>query len=289
MSMRYLGESFDLHGGGLDLVFPHHENEIAQSESATGKPLARYWMHNGFVQVNKEKMSKSLGNFFVLRETFAHVEPEAVRYAVLAVHYRAPLNFEWDQDASGVLVGFPQFEEAEARLEYIYTTRQRLKALAPQRVKDDPAPLPAELAEFPARLAAALDEDLNTPQALAHAAALLKCVNELCDGAQVKKGTFARSALEAAELAFDAMGRSLGIGADEPTRFLTRVRDRRARSLGIDCAEVEASIAQRAEARAQKDFARSDQIRDKLAAQGVEVLDGSEGTSWRLARRAHES
>ena len=117
--MRYLGESFDLHGGGLDLVFPHNENEIAQSECATGKCYASHWMHNGFVQVNKEKMSKSLGNFFRLREAFDKSEPEAVRYSLLTVHYRAPFNLEMNLDDSGALLGFPQFEEAEDRLIYL--------------------------------------------------------------------------------------------------------------------------------------------------------------------------
>src|SRR5690606_33680689 len=101
MSSKYLGETFDLHGGGLDLVFPHHENEIAQSEAASGKPYVKTRMHNGFVQVNKEKMSKSLGNFFGIREVFRHVEPEAVRYALLTMHYRAPFNLEWHNDAAG--------------------------------------------------------------------------------------------------------------------------------------------------------------------------------------------
>src|SRR5690606_17658230 len=188
MAMRYLGESFDLHGGGLDLVFPHHENELAQSECATGKQFARYWMHNGFVQVNREKMSKSLGNFFMLREACEHVEPEAIRYAVLAVHYRAPLNLEWDQDASGKLLGFPQFEEAEARLEYVYATRQRLAAVPAGRIRDAGESAPADISEFATRLTQALDDDLNTPVALAHTASLLKAVNELCDRAQAKKG-----------------------------------------------------------------------------------------------------
>src|SRR5690606_8062248 len=134
------------------LVFPHHENELAQSECASGKRFARYWMHNGFVQVNKEKMSKSLGNFFVLREAFRHVEPEAVRYALLTVHYRAPFNLESHQDASGSVQGFPQFEEAEARLEYVYTTRQRLEQTPQTRIQVGGDAVPPEIAEYSARL-----------------------------------------------------------------------------------------------------------------------------------------
>ena len=129
MSMKHLGDTLDLHGGGLDLVFPHHENEIAQSEAATGKPFARCWMHNGFVEVDKEKMSKSLGNFFTARDLFGRVEPEAIRYFMMTVHYRAPLNLDWTLDDAGNVTGFPQFEEAERRVAYLYKTKQRLDGL----------------------------------------------------------------------------------------------------------------------------------------------------------------
>ncbi|HEX2675872.1 MAG TPA: cysteine--tRNA ligase, partial [Polyangiales bacterium] len=112
MCTKHLGESFDLHGGGLDLVFPHHENEIAQSEAASGQPLSRMWVHNGFIEVNKEKMSKSLGNFFTARECFRVVEPEALRYFMLTTHYRAPLSLDWTLDDKGQVTGFPQIEEA---------------------------------------------------------------------------------------------------------------------------------------------------------------------------------
>jgi cysteinyl-tRNA synthetase len=289
MSMKYLGETFDLHGGGLDLVFPHHENELSQSECATGKEFARFWMHNGFVQVNKEKMSKSLGNFFVLREAFAHVQPEAVRYAVLSVHYRAPLNLEWEQDDSGALLGFPQFAEAEARLEYLYNTRRRLAAVPDKRIQGSSEACASELGEYPARLAAALGDDLNTPVALAHTAGMLKHVNDLCDKAQGKKGRLSKSAYRAALVAFESLTQALGIGGQDPEAFLTSVRDRRAAAFGISDDEVEARILERAEARSAKDFARSDQIRDELAARGVELLDSPQGTTWRLARKVESA
>jgi cysteinyl-tRNA synthetase len=285
MSMRYLGESFDLHGGGLDLVFPHHENELAQSECATGKPFARLWMHNGFVQVNKEKMGKSLGNFFILREAFDYVEPEAIRYTVLSVHYRSPLNFEWEQDEDGKLLGFPQFADAEERLEYLYNAKQRLNDIADNRVVAGTEPPPPELAEYEARMRQALEDDLNTPVALAHTHALLRHVNELCDRAQGKKGRVFQDWYASALAGLDLMTRCLGIGGEQPAAFLERVRDRRALALGIDNNEVDRQIAARAEARANKDFARSDQIRDELAQKGIELFDSPSGTSWRLARK----
>ncbi|HSC86493.1 MAG TPA: DALR domain-containing protein, partial [Polyangiaceae bacterium] len=287
MSMRYLGQTFDLHGGGLDLVFPHHENEIAQSECATGQCYARHWMHNGFVQVNREKMSKSLGNFFRLREAFAHTEPEAVRYSLLTAHYRAPYNLEVDLDDAGHLLGFPQFREAEQRLEYLYATKQRLEGFDPQRIDaaSAPRPTPAELAEFATRLGESLDDDLNTAQGLAHVAALLKSVNELLDQASVKKGKLASAHREAAVAAFERLGAVLGLGLDQPSAFATRVRDRRAQQLGIDQAWVEGKLVERGEARAAKDFARADAIRGELAERGVEMFDTPEGTSWRLLAR----
>jgi cysteinyl-tRNA synthetase len=284
MSMRYLGETFDLHGGGLDLVFPHHENEIAQSECATGKTFARYWMHNGFVQVNKEKMSKSLGNFFRLREAFDKVEPEAVRYSLLTVHYRAPYNLEMDLDDAGNLLRFPQFDEAEARLEYVYGTRQRLAAIPQARIMPGGA-APADLEGFERGLASALDDDMNTPVALAHVAGFLKHANELCDQASTKKGTVSEAAVGAALRCFDTLSDVLGLGSDDARAFLTRVRDRRARSLGIEPADIEKALVERTDARKNKDFARADQVRDELVAKGVEILDSPDGTTWRLVRR----
>lgn len=285
MSMRYLGESFDLHGGGLDLVFPHHENEIAQSECATGKTFARHWMHNGFVQVNKEKMSKSLGNFFRLREAFDKVEPEAVRWALLTVHYRAPFNLEMDLDEAGNLLGFPQFDEAESRLQYVYASRQRLAELPPKKIVASKQPVPEELAQFPERVARALDDDLNTPVALAHAASFLKHVNELCDRAAAKGGQIGEAAHAAALEGFRVLDEVLGLGGDDPAAFLERVRDRRARARGIELEDVARAIAERAEARQAKDFARADRVRDELVARGVEILDTPQGTTWRLVRR----
>ena len=284
MSMKFLGESFDLHGGGLDLVFPHHENEIAQSECATGKCLASHWMHNGFVQVNKEKMSKSTGNFFRLREAFDRVEPEAVRYGLLSAHYRAPFNLDIDLDEQGKVRGFPQFAEAEARVEYLYATQLKLGAIPEPRLVDQDAKIPLEISEFGARLAAVLNDDLNTAQAIGHCAGLLKAINEVCDAALLKKGSLAKNVQQAAGVALARVGQVLGLGLDEPQAFLERVRDRRALGRGIDRAWVEACIERRASARLDKDFAAADAARDDLTQKGVELLDTPQGTSWRLSR-----
>jgi cysteinyl-tRNA synthetase len=288
MSMKYLGESFDLHGGGLDLIFPHHENEIAQSECATGKAFARYWMHNGFVQVNKEKMSKSLGNFFTAREAFRLVEPEAIRYSLLTTHYRAPYNLEWESGETSNVVGFPHFAEAEGRLEYLYRAIERFRKIPAGRIASNGATAPAELTEFATRLTAALDDDLNTPQALGHTADFLRAFNDLCDRAHAKGGSVSAAAVEAAKGGLAALASVLGLGNDDPQAFLARVRDRRAAAQGIEPAAVAAQIVARNDARKAKDFARSDQIRDDLLKQGVEILDSPEGTTWRLGSTGPE-
>jgi cysteinyl-tRNA synthetase len=282
MSMKHLGETLDLHGGGLDLVFPHHENEIAQSEAATGKPFALCWMHNGFVEVDKEKMSKSLGNFFTARELFERVEPEAIRYFMMTVHYRAPLNLDWTLDDDGNVTGFPQFEEAERRVAYLYRTKQRLDSLPAKRIVDDDAPVPAEISEFTGALGKSLDDDLNMPIALAKLADFLKSVNELCDQAMAKKGKASRATVESAQAGFSALGCELGLGEQGPDEVLLRIRDRRARARGLDAATIEKRIDQRTEARKSKDFAEADRIRDELGAMDVELLDGSEGTTWTI-------
>jgi cysteinyl-tRNA synthetase len=283
MSMKHLGDTLDLHGGGLDLVFPHHENEIAQSEAATGKPFARCWMHNGFVEVDKEKMSKSLGNFFTARDLFDRVEPEAIRYFMMTVHYRAPLNLDWTLDDAGNVTGFPQFEEAERRVAYLYKTKQRLEGLPPKRVIDGDGPVSADIAGFAAALRESLDDDLNMPVALAKLADFLKAVNELCDQAMKKKGKAARRAVEQAQAGFRALEAELGIGTQSADIILLRIRDRRAEARGLESAAIERRIADRTEARKSKDFAEADRVRNELAAQGVELLDGPEGTGWTIA------
>ncbi len=282
MSMKHLGDTLDLHGGGLDLVFPHHENEIAQSEAATGKPFATCWMHNGFVEVDKEKMSKSLGNFFTARDLFDRVEPEAIRYFMMTVHYRAPLNLDWTLDDAGNVTGFPQFEEAERRLGYLYATKRRLEGLPANRMVDDAAIAPGEIAGFSEALRESLDDDLNMPVALAKLADFLKATNELCDQAMKKKGKVTRSAVKQAQAGFRALQSELGLGSEPAEVILRRIRDRRAKARGLEAAAIEQRISDRTDARNSKNFEQADRIRDELANQGVELLDGAEGTGWTI-------
>jgi cysteinyl-tRNA synthetase len=245
MSCEMLGESFDIHGGGADLQFPHHENEIAQSEGATGQPLATVWMHNGFVRVDNEKMSKSLGNFFTIREVLQQYDAETVRYFILRAHYRSPLNYS---DA--------HLDDARAGLKRLYTA---LDAVAPAPVAIDWAQPHA------ARFQAAMDEDFGTPEALAVLFDLAAEVNR------------SRSAALAGLL--KALGATLGLLQEDPQRFLQGS----GAAQGLDEAGIAAQIAARAAAKAAKDYAQADRIRQALLAQGVVLKDGPDGTRWERA------
>jgi cysteinyl-tRNA synthetase len=248
MVEAHLGATIDIHGGGLDLKFPHHENEIAQSASAhDGAPLARFWLHNGFLDVEREKMSKSLGNVVLVRDLLREAPGEAIRYALLAAHYRKPL----DWSAAGLA-------RAKHALDRLYLTLSELPG------SDEPTPETS----LPEALLAALEDDLNTPKAIAELFALSRAANASAD-------EVARRELKAQLL---AGGGLLGLLQRDPETWL-----KTSGSAAIDEAEVERLIALRAAARKAKDFAEADRIRDQLAAEGVILEDQSGKTRWRRA------
>ena len=248
MSLSLLGDEFDIHAGGMDLKFPHHENEIAQSCAATGKSFARIWMHNGFVNVDNEKMSKSLGNFFTIRDILNSGrvrDPEVLRYFLMASHYRGPINFS-DQ----------HIDQADAALSRLYNALREVQ--------------PAdhiERSEASAAFERAMDDDFNTPEALA---ALQVLASEL------NKAKAAAPQL-AAELRY--LGNVLGLLKLEPEAFLRAGKS--ASDTGSSDGQIEELIRARAQARREKNFKESDRIRDELLAQGVVLEDGSQGTTWR--------
>ena len=243
MSCATLGETFDIHGGGADLQFPHHENEIAQSEGAHGKPLARFWVHNGFVRVDNEKMSKSLGNFFTIRDVLQQYDAETVRFFIVRAHYRSALNYS---DA--------HLDDARQALKRLYTA---LSLVAPAEVAIDWAEPHA------ARFKAAMDEDFGTPEAMAVLFELAGEVNKT----------------RSPELAglLKALAGCLGLLQGDPKAFLQA-------GAGFDEAAIQAQIAARAAAKAGKDFAEADRIRNALLAQGIVLKDSVAGTTWEAAQ-----
>ena len=244
MSCAMLGETFDIHGGGADLQFPHHENEIAQSEGANGKPLANYWIHNGFVRVDNEKMSKSLGNFFTIREVLAKYDPETVRFFIVRVHYRTGLNYS---DA--------HLDDARASLKRLYTTLDSVK----------PADIRIDWADpYAARFKAAMDEDFGTPEAVAVLFDLATQVNST----------------KSAQLAglLKTLGGILGLLQNEPTQFLQS-----GTVVAVDTAQIMLRITERNDAKKAKNFALADTIRKDLLAQGIALKDSPTGTTWEAA------
>ncbi|PJI47668.1 MAG: cysteine--tRNA ligase [Pseudomonas sp.] len=248
MSTCCLGETFDIHGGGPDLVFPHHENEIAQSEAATGKLYAASWMHAGAVRVDGEKMSKSLGNFFTIREVLEKYHPEVVRFLLVSSHYRSPINYSEDN-----------LKEAKGALERFYTALRGL-----------PQVTAAGGEEFVERFGAAMDDDFGTPEAVAVLFEMVREVNRLREGDPAAAAELAARVRE--------LGGLLGVLQMDADEFL------QAGAAGkVDAAQVEALIQARLDARAAKNWAESDRIRDELTALGVVLEDGKGGTTWRLA------
>ncbi len=281
MSMEFLGETFDIHGGGKDLVFPHHENEIAQSEGANGKPFVKYWLHNGFVNVNQEKMSKSLGNFFTIRDILQKFDPEVVRFFILTAHYRSPIDFS-DQNLEDARLGLTRFYEA------LHSAARTLAAWP----TPDPANCPVISADerevydlveaLDDRFAEAMDDDFNTALAIGHLFETVRGLNRL-----VARGDFTNCPLSLKVLAegvakLRRLGGVLGILGSEPTAWLEGQKSAGLAASGLAAEQIESLIRERQQARKERNFTRADQIRDELAAQGIELLDSKEGTSWKV-------
>ncbi len=293
MALKHLGETFDIHGGGKDLVFPHHENEIAQSEGLTGKPFARYWIHNGFVNVNSEKMSKSLGNFFTLREVLAKVKPEVLRFFFASSHYRSPIDYS-DQSLA----------EARAGLDRLYRVKEKVEACkaagaAASAIPGDDAFLPVR--EAPKRFSESMDDDFNTAAALGHLFDAVRVLNRLAPadpGAEREQAGRFLAGYAILEPLFGVLGLMQSTAADyfkgtprhyEYPGVATAVMGGGAttdfKSGGASAPLSEEEIVRRIEARktarARKDYAESDRIRKELDALGVILEDGKAGTTWK--------
>lgn len=251
MSTCCLGDSFDIHGGGTDLVFPHHENEIAQSEAATGKQFARYWLHNGSVRVDNEKMSKSLGNFFTVRDVLRKYSGEVIRYLLISSHYRSPINYS----EQGL-------QQASVALERFYTA---LRALETTNVRE------LVNSRFEKAFCAAMDDDFNTPVALGVMFDLAREINRQREESPDVAAQLGRLLIK--------FGGVLGVLQGSPETFLQGQDDDE-----VDAAHIESLLIQRREARQSKDWALADEIRDKLVALKVVVEDSADGSTWRIER-----
>lgn len=250
MASDVLGPSFDIHGGGMDLQFPHHENEIAQSEAANQQTFANYWMHNGFVRIDDEKMSKSLGNFSTIRDVLEHYSGEEVRLFVLSSHYRSPLNYS-----------SAQLDSARASLRRLYTPLRGISPVSSAELPDT---------EWVARFDTAMNDDFNTPEALAHLFELASELNRLPDDAP-QKSQLAHTLV--------MLANRLGLLTSNADEWFQRSQSGED---GPDATEIERLIEERRLARENKDFARSDAIRDELKAMGVVLEDKAGVTTWRV-------
>jgi len=251
MANKYLGDTIDIHSGGVDLVFPHHENEIAQSEAANGKPFARYWLHNAFLNIDNQKMSKSLGNFFTVREASKHYGYEIIRFFMLSAHYRSPINYSAEQ-----------LEQAKRGLERLYECKRNLNFLLQNAAESSKSGEAAEnLIQYKDKFIEAMEDDLNTADAIA---AIFELVREI--NTRISEGYKDREFLQSALDLFNELTGVLGIVTKEEETLEE---------------EIEKLIEQRQQARKEKNWKLADEIRDKLKAMGIELQDTPEGVKWR--------
>ena len=252
MSKRYLGDQIDIHAGGEDLIFPHHENEIAQSEAANGVPFANYWMHNAFLNIDHKKMSKSLGNFFTVRDISEKYDLQVLRFFMLSAHYRSPLNFSDEL-----------MEAAKSGLERITTCAEKLRFVGKQAAADamtqEEEALYAQTDRFVAKFEEAMEDDFNTADAIAAVFELVRFINQNIEGAT---RTFAEQLYDRLHTLCDV----LGIVIEKEEELLDDA--------------IEALIEERQQARKDKNFARADEIRDQLLQQGIQLKDTREGVQW---------
>ncbi len=278
MSSTLLGTTFDIHGGGRDLIFPHHENEIAQSEGASGKLFVKYWLHNGFVNVNQEKMSKSLGNFFTIRDILKSYDPEIVRFFILTAHYRSPIDFS-DQNLEESRIGLSRFYEALAQLDKVLA---KADTNAEQGGLSDALAEPIErLVQLEERFRSAMDDDFNTALAIGHMFDAVRALNRILAEENNLNGQL-QAILGKGRDDLLRLGDVLGLFGSEPAAWLARSAQEGLADAGLSEADIETLIVERRDARANRDFARADQIRDELLAKGVLLLDSPEGTTWKM-------
>ncbi len=274
MSRKYLGETFDIHGGGQDLIFPHHENEIAQSEGANGKPFVNSWIHHGFVTIRHEKMSKSLGNFLTIRDILAHYHPEILRFFIFSTHYRNPLDFS-ETAMRDATAGLERLYECVASVDLLDSKAADKNAVSTLSAKDI-----KKLAELETRFQEAMDNDFNTAQAQGIFFDTVKTINrnqrKITDTSPAKDIQI----LKDATAVLKKLAAIMGILREDAQGFLSSRRDEMVADGDIDEKAIEMLIAERIQCRRDKNWSRSDEIRDELLAKNIELKDGPDGTTW---------
>ena len=282
MSQRFLGDTFDIHGGGEDLIFPHHENEIAQSEGVTGKPLAHYWVHNGFVKVNSEKMSKSLNNFFTIRDMLQAYHPEVLRLFLLQSHYRSPLDFS-TESLTEARMGMDRFYSTLKRIEDLRTPPPEDVTMNPSGLSGENRDLYEKLLSLPTQFIEAMDDDFNTSRALGHVFEAVRLLNGfMADKAFVRSAETDLILKTALDILLD-LGGVLGLFQTDTHDYFLQDRDREAAKRGLDPAEIDTLITARQAARAARDWQKADEIRVILSGKKIIIEDSSLGTTWKFA------
>ncbi len=275
MSRKYLGDSFDIHGGGQDLIFPHHENEIAQSEGLTGKTFVKLWVHHGFVTIKDEKMSKSQGNFLTIRDVLSRYHPEALRLFVFSTHYRNPLDYSEEAMAHAV-AGLDRLYDCLAQLKKVSAT-----PLSNRKVVSTPAER-EKIETLPLQFRAAMDDDFNTARALGHIFDAVKVLNRV---RQALSSPPAREDLEllnkGATLVLEVSG-IMGLLCEDPAQFFKAQKEDALLNITLTKEEIEGLIRERNAARDQKDWTSADAIRKELQSKNIELKDGPDGTFWKV-------
>ena len=273
MALDTLGETIDIHGGGKDLRFPHHENEIAQSESLTGKPFAKYWTHCGLIKINGQKMSKSLGNSLTIREVLEKYNYEVIKHAILSKHYTSDIDFN-DSD----------FQLSEGHMYYFYSTIKEMEEFIFNNKEGDTSEILKD--EIPntiiSKFIEAMDDDFNTVLAIANLHIIFKYVNNIMKSAKKSNKHIVANTLEKVLKDLKSVYKILGFFEQEPEDFLAEIKEKYIKKLNIDVKDVENQISERAEAKKSKDFEKADAIRNELEEKGILVKDTREGTIWDL-------
>ncbi|MBN2539117.1 MAG: cysteine--tRNA ligase [Deltaproteobacteria bacterium] len=280
MSQRFLGDTFDIHGGGEDLIFPHHENEIAQSEGATGKPFANYWIHNGFIKIDSEKMSKSLGNTLTIKEILTAYHPEVVRFFILQSHYKSYIDFS-DASIAEARVGMGRFYATLKGIKDALDEAVDFSNSSEKDLSGEDEEVWGKVSTLPDRFKEAMDDDFNTAMAMGYLFDTVRIINGYIskNSAPTRGSLFV---LNEARKQIREVGKVLGLFLEDPDEYLEKDKEREIRKSGLDVEEVERLIDERKRARESKDWGRADELRDLLAARGIVLRDTPTSTTWKL-------